>query len=160
MEYFGWYVSAYANKVAIGAPGTPNGDSSVMGSVFVYASDASAPSSWTELSRLYTHVGESTERFGYSVSLHEDLLLIGVVGGDSSTSSGSAMLYSLSAVEDGSVLVQKEVTLRPFSKEISDSRTAKAKGFGTCVHLYGSVHNFFCGLFQAIFVSSLSLIEA
>jgi hypothetical protein len=140
MEYFGWYVSAYANKVAIGAPGTPNGDSSVMGSVFVYTSDVNSPTSWTELSRLYTHVGESSERFGYSVSLHGDLLLVGVVGSESSsTSSGSAMLYSLSVLDDGSVLVQKEVTLRPFSKEISDSRTAKAKGFGSCVHLYGSV---------------------
>lgn len=138
-EYFGWYVSAYANKVAIGAPGTPNGDSSVMGSVFVYTADTAAPTVWTELSRLYTHVGESSERFGYSVSLYGDLLLVGIVGGGSSTSSGSAMLYSLSRLGDGSLLVQKEVTLRPFSDDTTESRKANPKGFGTCVHLYGSV---------------------
>ncbi len=88
-DRFGYSVSASGNRIAVGAYGdNDNGNSS--GSVYVYDWD---DTQWNE-TKLTPSDGAGYDRFGYSVSLSGDRIVVGAHwDGDNGNASGSIYVY-------------------------------------------------------------------
>jgi len=86
-DYFGCSVSIDGNYAIIGAYGY---DEST-GSAYIFKRDGT---SWTEEQKLTASDGDSGDFFGSSVSIHENLVIIGAYGDNSNT--GSAYIFNRS----------------------------------------------------------------
>ena len=121
-DVFGGSVSLSGNRLVVGAKGDGDlGNSS--GSAYVFAWDGSA---WVEEAKLNASDGAPGDRFGASVSLSGDRLLVGAYGDDDfGSNSGSAYVFAW----DGSAWVE-ETKLNGFNAGQSDF-------FGLSVSLSG-----------------------
>jgi hypothetical protein len=92
VDNFGYSVSLWGNRALIGA--TSNGAGSVndaSGSAYVFDFDGT---SWNQTAKIRANDASSNDRFGHSVSLFGDRMLIGAVGDDENGyHSGSAYVF-------------------------------------------------------------------
>mmetsp|Transcript_342 Transcript_342/g.332 ORF Transcript_342/g.332 Transcript_342/m.332 type:complete len:780 (-) Transcript_342:78-2417(-) len=97
-DYFGYSVAIHDGLVLVGAY---HGDGKVESSGIVYVfmksslkSGNSQLTGWYEVSTLYPMDGTSSSYFGYSVSLHNNMAIIGAPGDDTlANAAGSAYVY-------------------------------------------------------------------
>ena len=93
-DRFGFSVSVSGDTAVIGA-WLDDDDGAASGSAYVYVRDGTT---WSKQAKLRASDGASSDRFGYSVSISGDTVVIGVYGDDDNGSgSGSAYVY----VRDG-----------------------------------------------------------
>ncbi len=113
-ERFGWSVSVWDEVALIGAPEDfVNGPKS--GSAFVYRSDTMG--GWGQEVQLLPGDGSEDDYFGYSVSLCNDIALIGAYGADgSATASGKA--YDFRFDEYNNLWTENESLLPPTTAQI------------------------------------------
>ena len=85
-ENFGYSVAIDGNTAVMGASGGGPG------SAFVFIKNSSGV--WTKKARLTAHDGEEDDRFGYSVAVEGDTVVVGAVGDDDGADqSGSAYVF-------------------------------------------------------------------
>ena len=90
-DKFGWSVSLHDNRALVGAYGDDdNGNNS--GSAYVFDFDGM---NWSQSAKLIASDGEEDDRFGYSVSLDGDIILVGAFSDISyGLDLGSAYIFS------------------------------------------------------------------
>jgi len=95
-DYFSRSLSICGNAIVVGAYGDDdNGDGS--GSAYVYRYDGYG---WIEEAKLLASDGESDDRFGWSVSIDGDVIVVGAYADDENGSdSGSAYVYRYNGSE-------------------------------------------------------------
>lgn len=92
---------------------------------------------------MYTE--NSNHIFGYSLSMHKNLLLVGFSGDDTfrDRDAASAYLYSVVAGSDGSIDVVRDVSLVPFQGDgaggIRSREASYAPFFGCSVAIHGNI---------------------
>ena len=84
-DRFGWSVSVYNDTAVIGAPGDDESGSMY---VFEYSS-----STWNQTAKLVADDGEADDRFGHSVSVHDDTAVAGAHYDDTDNGSDSGSAY-------------------------------------------------------------------
>jgi hypothetical protein len=84
-DFFGCSVSIDGNHAVIGA----YGDNGGTGSAYIFIRSGTI---WTEAQKLTASDGEAGDHFGSSVSIHENLVIIGAYGDDGGT--GSAYIFN------------------------------------------------------------------
>ncbi len=95
-DLFGASVSIAGNAIVVGAY-NDGGNGTDTGSAYVFRHDGSGQ--WVEETRLLASDGAVDERFGYSVSIDGDTIVVGVVfDDDNGNSSGSAYVYDLQCI--------------------------------------------------------------
>ena len=88
-DYFGCSVSIDGNLAVIGAYGDDGGT----GSAYIFIRSGTT---WTEEQKLTASDGKAGDYFGSSVSIHENLVIIGAYGDDGGT--GSAYIFNGSGI--------------------------------------------------------------
>lgn len=94
-EEFGASVDVCDDVIAVG---TPKSDAfgTDSGVVYIFKRDQTNPANWLQLMRINSSTRSAGDNFGYSVSLQENLLLVGAVNEDThGTNSGSAFIFQL-----------------------------------------------------------------
>lgn len=92
---FGWSLDVSGNRIAIGAPGATIGSFNASGAIYIFDRLGGA---WTETAILYSDTPSSSDRFGYSVSLDGDRVLVGCFEDDDlGNGSGSALIFERTA---------------------------------------------------------------
>ncbi len=125
VDHFGYSVSAYNDVCLIGA----YGDDNWTGSAYVFEKPSSGWSNMTETAKLIASDRENSDEFGYSVSIYEDICVVGsfwdnVIG----YNEGSAYLYT--KPNDGWANMTE-------TKKITASDGLKDDYFGKAVSIYG-----------------------
>jgi hypothetical protein len=91
---FGWSLDISGLRMAIGAPGDNPGNMVAAGSVYIFER---LGGNWTQTAKIISDSPTSSDRFGYSVSLAGDRVLIGTPeDDDSGNGSGSAYIFEYS----------------------------------------------------------------
>ena len=130
--YFGYSVSIDGDTVVIGANPYSNDD---IGSAYVFRRDTpgNLGSSWSHVVKLTAGDGAVGNRFGYSVSIDGDTVVIGAQGDDDKgPSSGSAYVFTRDTPGDiTSDWTQVEPKLTAVNDGAADDR------FGTSVSISG-----------------------
>jgi len=123
-DQFGWSVALAGDVAVAGAPFSDD-DGSGSGSAYVYRFDGA---SWVEEQKLIASDAAAGDFFGFSVSLAEDVALVGAQRNDGNDSnSGSAYLYRF----DGTGWVEEQ--------KLIASDGAPYDGFGRSVALAGDI---------------------
>jgi hypothetical protein len=92
-DLFGRYVSVSGDVVVVGAYGNDD-NGSLSGSAYIYRYDGT---SWVEEVKLLASDGDALDRFGHSVSVSGDVVVVGAYGDEESGHlSGSAYVYRYS----------------------------------------------------------------
>jgi uncharacterized protein (TIGR03437 family) len=78
-DLFGFSVNIDGEMLVVGALG----DDGVKGSAYVYRRNQGGADNWGELKKLTAPDGIAEDRFGFSVAIHRDTLIVGAEGGDS-----------------------------------------------------------------------------
>jgi len=90
VDFFGSSVSISGDYAVIGAFGDDD-NGSASGSAYIFHRDGT---SWSEQAKIIASDGSCSDRFGWSVSISGDYVLIGTdLGDDSENSSGSAYIF-------------------------------------------------------------------
>ncbi|QQS40114.1 MAG: FG-GAP repeat protein [Acidobacteriota bacterium] len=93
---FGFAVSIYGDRAAVGAPGNDDLGSD-SGSVYVFGRNQGGPDNWGEITKRVASDGNASDFFGESVSIGPEILAVGASGNDESGSnSGSAYVFERS----------------------------------------------------------------
>ncbi len=88
IDEFGWSVAISGDTVVVGA----RRDAFWSGSVYVFTRTAGV---WTQQAELLASDGANSDRFGYSVSIADDTVVVGAVGDeDNGADSGSAYIFA------------------------------------------------------------------
>ncbi len=96
--YFGWSTALHGELAAVsaigeGAHGCP------AGAVYLFRRDQAGPHRWSRVARLTPDVARPGLRFGWSVAVHEDWVLVGAPGDDrAGYEAGAAFLFGPSAI--------------------------------------------------------------
>ena len=91
-DYFGTHVSNSGDTVVVGAFYADDDNGSSSGSAYVFDRDEFG--TWSETAKLTASDGAAGERFGYSVSISGDTMVIGAyVDDDNGSGSGSAYVF-------------------------------------------------------------------
>jgi hypothetical protein len=101
-DWFGWAVSISGETIVVGAqvedggPGDPLGAS---GAAYVFGRDEGGVNNWGEVTKLTASDAQSVDRFGFSVSISGDSIVVGAIfedggPGDPLTFAGSAYLFA------------------------------------------------------------------
>ena len=87
-DYFGYAVGIWEDTVIVGAYG--NG----AGSAYIFIQDSES-GNWTQRQKLLASDGDSGDRFGYSVSIYENVAIIGAMCDDDiDTNVGAAYIFT------------------------------------------------------------------
>jgi len=132
-DFFGNSVAISGNTIVVGAffDDTPRGDSS--GSAYVYVRSGTV---WAEQQHLTASDGASIDDFGYSVAISGNTIVVGAVGGNttSGANSGTAYVYT----RNGTIWAEQQ--------ELSASASASNEDFfGSAVAI--SENNIIVGAF-------------
>ncbi|MCO6511583.1 MAG: hypothetical protein J5I65_12395 [Aridibacter famidurans] len=93
---FGFAVSIYGDRVAVGAPGNDDLGSD-SGSVYLFGRNQGGADNWGEITKRVSSDGNASDFFGESVSIGPDVLAVGASGNDDAGSnSGSAYIFEKS----------------------------------------------------------------
>ena len=92
-DYFGYSVSISGDTVVVGAyADDANGFTS--GSAYIFYRDQGGPDNWGAVKKIIASDGAGEDRFGYSVSISGDTVVIGAYGdNDNGIRSGSAYIF-------------------------------------------------------------------
>ena len=92
-DYFGSSVAISGNTVVVGAAGNDdNGEDS--GSAYIYKRNQGGTNNWGEVKKLLASDGAEDDRFGNSVAISGDTVVVGAYRDDyNSSSSGSAYIF-------------------------------------------------------------------
>lgn len=74
---FGLQVAIHDDIIAVGAPDAAVGDRRYRGAVYLYARDAGGPGNWGQVAKIAEPSGAIYTRFGATIAMSDDLLLIG-----------------------------------------------------------------------------------
>lgn len=124
-DYFGSVVAIQGETVIIGAPNDNLPNKIDAGSVFVYTRDAGL---WQDPIQLTASDGLGGDRFGASVAIDSDLLVIGATGKDIGGSTGAGAVYIFS--RSGGSWTEQSM--------LSASDAGQNDGFGMDVAVSGS----------------------
>ncbi len=94
-QSFGKSVSIFGDTAVVGVPSATVGGKTNRGAVYVYTRSGSA---WSQQAMLTASDGAASDAFGFSVSVHDDLLVVGAYGVDVGAHSvrGAAYVFSRS----------------------------------------------------------------
>lgn len=97
-DAFGWSVALGGDTALVGAPGDedPNGLAAGTAYVFERANDG-----WTEAAKLVPTDGESLARFGHSITLVDDTVLVGAVFDSNPNGNGAGAAYVFEQTGNG-----------------------------------------------------------
>lgn len=101
-DYFGYSVSLKGNTLVVGAAGTDSGGFSSSGTVYVYQRTGTT---WSQAAILNSANPTANDSFGYSVSMGENLLAIGVPFEDSNATTINGSEISNASSESGAVYI-------------------------------------------------------
>jgi hypothetical protein len=92
-DHFGWSVSISDDTVVVGAFGDDD-NGSVSGSAYIFERNQGGANNWGEVKKLTASDGEANDRFGYSVSISDDTVVVGArLDQDNGIGSGSAYIF-------------------------------------------------------------------
>lgn len=128
---FGTSVSIHGDIAVVGSPFARNYIRSLYdleltdtGSVFIFKK---VGNEWEEIQKLYPLNGQSLDKYGYAVSLHENTLIVGSPGhGLTVGNTGSAYIYNFNSSTNKFDLVQ----------EINTTNTTNGEQFGYSVSVH------------------------
>ncbi len=130
-DYFGYSVSIDGDVMVVGA----YGDDDSSGSVYVFRHDPYGSGQWVEDTKLRASDGDSYERFGHSVSIDGDAIVVGAWSDDDNGyQSGSAYVFRYDPdgtgqwVEEAKLLAPDGATLARFGSSVSISDDAIVVG--------------------------------
>jgi hypothetical protein len=93
-DYFGWSVSINGDTIVVGSFFDDVGGRPDQGSAYVFERDYGGPDNWGEIKKLTASNGLANDRFGSSVSVFGDTIIVGAYGDDVGASDqGSAYVY-------------------------------------------------------------------
>ena len=96
-DYFGYSASISEDKIVVGAFGDDDKGSD-SGSAYIFEKNQNGI--WEEVQKIRTNDGASGDYFGYSVSISEDVIVVGAIDDDDKGSdSGSAYIFEIGEVE-------------------------------------------------------------
>ena len=91
-DLFGYPVSLVGNTLVVGAYSDDDNDASASGSAYVFVRSGSA---WSAQQKLTAADGEAGDRFGYSLAIEGDTIVVGAyTDDDKGTDSGSVYVYA------------------------------------------------------------------
>lgn len=133
-DYFGRSVSISKDAIVVGADGT-DGNPDNSGSAYVFTKPVSGWVNTTESAILTASDAEADDQFGYSVSIFEDVILIGAHRSDDVvSSSGSAYIFTKPTIgwtnsnETTKLLPSDPLTYGYFGSSVSISEDAAVIG--------------------------------
>ena len=93
-DWFGWFVAISGDTIVVGAYGDDDaGEGS--GSAYVFSRDQGGPNNWGQVAKLCASDAAAGDRFGVSVAISGDTLVIGAgLDDDAGNNSGSAYVFS------------------------------------------------------------------
>lgn len=97
----------YGDLLAMGIPSVGLGD--VAGSAIIYKEDHGGPGAWGEVTRIQANDGSIQDRFGSSIGIHGETILIGAPYDDAQgINSGSTYIFDVDySIEDNWTQIQK-----------------------------------------------------
>jgi len=95
-DNFGWFVAADGDTIVVGVPGDNVGGNGRQGSAYVFSRNQGGANNWGEVKKLTALDGAAVDRFGWSVAVDGDTLVIGAITDDvgANDSQGSAYVYN------------------------------------------------------------------
>ena len=105
-DFFGRSVSVSNNTVVVGAYGNDDGDNGIFsGSAYIFSKD-SVTGYWNQTSKITATDGAIDDRFGYSVSISNNVFIVGAYLDDDAewTDTGSAYIFN----QDSNLIVNFE----------------------------------------------------
>jgi len=89
-DYFGWSVSISGDTIVVGA----YGDDSSRGAAYVFTRNNQSADDWGQVAKLTASDGEANDRFGWSVSISFDTIVVGAhYNDDIATNAGAAYVF-------------------------------------------------------------------
>jgi hypothetical protein len=93
-DYFGHSVSISGDLAVVGAPNDDDGGSN-SGAAYIFARDQGGADNWGQVQKLTADDAEASDRFGRTVSISGDLLMVGAPNDDDGGSnSGAAYIFA------------------------------------------------------------------
>jgi hypothetical protein len=91
-DNFGVSVAIFGNTIVSGCYRKDIGSNADQGAAYVYVGQSNV---WIEQAKLWSNTGQTQDNFGFSVSLYQDKIAIGIPGSDYSTyvNPGAAQVY-------------------------------------------------------------------
>ena len=127
-QWFGESVSVSGDTIVVGAELTAHSGFNTAGAAYVFERDHGGPGAWGEVKMLTASDAEAGFRFGSSVAISGDTIIVGAFADDSAgTNSGSAYVFERNA---GSPGAWNEV------QKLTASDAAVKDAFGTSVALW------------------------
>ena len=129
-DRFGYSVAIWGDIVVVGCPLDNTGAVSDHGSAYLFARNQGGANNWGQVKKLTASDGAATDRFGYSVAICEDLVVVGAYWDDvaGQTDQGSAYLF---ARNQGGADNWGQVKQLTASDGVTDDK------FGVSVAIYG-----------------------
>jgi virulence-associated protein VapD len=112
MDYFGNSVALSESTALIGAPGADIGENADQGAVYVYIRKGDV---WTQQAKLVATDGGAYDYFGNSVSVSNELALVGTTGDDIEANFNQGSAYVFARI--GSKWMQREKLVAPDGEE-------------------------------------------
>ena len=81
-DYFGEAIAVNGDTLVIGAPGTDGAGGADYGAAYLFARTPGVSNSWTQVKKLLASDGKTSDKFGFSVTLSGDTVVIGAPGVD------------------------------------------------------------------------------
>tara|TARA_R110001592_G_scaffold354589_1_gene654315 strand:+ start:462 stop:1877 length:1416 start_codon:yes stop_codon:yes gene_type:complete len=124
-DRFGWGVAIDGDYAIVGAPSEDPGNLASAGSAYIFVRSGTT---WSQQTKLTTQPGESYARFGHSVDIDGDYVIVGMKGGDvgSIRDAGVAYIY----VRSG--------TTWTLQQQLTASDAEQYDNFGISVAIKGS----------------------
>lgn len=123
-DQFGYSVDMHGNYAVVGAPGDDIAANANQGSVYVFFYNGS---NWVEQAKLIAGDGSAEDRFGHSVSIHGDYIIVGAPYDDvgANNSQGSAYIF----IRSGNTWTQQT--------RITGGSATAGDFFGNAVSIHG-----------------------
>ncbi len=94
-DTFGASVAMDGDTIVVGAPFGDVGENIDQGSAHVFERNAGGPNAWGQVQKLIAGDGAAGDRFGFSVAIHNDTIVIGAIENtvNGATAQGSAYVF-------------------------------------------------------------------
>lgn len=122
-EQFGFSVAVYGNVIVAGAPLSGSSVGVDSGAAFIYRWSPSK--GWLQESKLTPDNGESLDNFGSSVSISDNIIIVGSEGGNTHTGAAFVFVY------------QEEIGIWTNELELTAGSGAESDKFGASVSVSG-----------------------
>ena len=127
-DQFGWSVAISGDTVVVGAPFNDTGGKADAGHAYVHMRSGT---SWSEQAKLMASNGAKYERFGWSVAISEDTLVVGNIN-------GQAYVYVPAGAFNYSLSNSGEITVTPGAAGSNTITATLTEGSGQNVYVFFS----------------------